>query len=136
MMPDGGTETLFLWRGHVILAQGLQMGYPPYPPPGAPPYYQPAPYQPVYMYPPPMMYYDPARIEANKAADTGLLLGVLGFFFLGIVLGPLAIYYGMKARRLDPSKGLAGIILGGIVLLTNLASLLFLMYMFATMPLF
>lgn len=81
-----------------------------------------------------MMYFNPVAEEAKKAADLGLMLGVLGFFVLGIILGPLAIYYGMKARRLDPSKGMAGIALGSTVLILYIGILAFEFYLLMTMP--
>jgi len=49
------------------------------------------------------------------------ILGVLSIFVLGLILGPLAIYYGSKARALDERKGLAGIVLGAVGLILWLA---------------
>jgi len=69
----------------------------------------------------PMGYYNPVAIEAKKAADLGLMLGILAFFVMGVILGPIAIYYGLKARRLDPSLGLGGIVCGSIALIANLS---------------
>jgi predicted RNA-binding Zn-ribbon protein involved in translation (DUF1610 family) len=51
---------------------------------------------------------------ADKYNGYGKILGILSIFVLGWILGPLAIYYGSKARALDPRKGTAGIVLGAI----------------------
>jgi hypothetical protein len=98
-------------------------------------YYAPGPYPPPYMYPPPMMmYYDPRAAEAKKAADLGLVLGILAFFFIGIILGPIAVYFGARAHRLDPSKGYAGMALGLIAFIIYLIYMAFILVMILYSP--
>lgn len=120
-----------------------QPGYdqPPYgqPPYGQPGYGQPGYGQPGYGQPP---YGQPgyganphgaapygygyAAPQAEKGATTSLVLGIVGFFVCGIILGPAAVIEGVKARkRIRESNGmltgdgmaLAGIVLGSIVCL-------------------
>jgi len=56
----------------------------------------------------------PQHQEAQSAATTSLVLGIVGLFTLGIVLGPLAIYFAIKAERNGvPATG--GKVLGWIV---------------------
>lgn len=111
-------------------------GQPPQGPYGQPPYGQPPYGQPPYGQPPyganpyganpygPMPYGYGYAPQAEKGATTSLVLGIVGFFICGILLGPAAIIEGVKARkRIRESNGmltgdgmaLAGIILGGIV---------------------
>jgi hypothetical protein len=97
-------------------------------------YYAPGPYPPPYMYPPPMMYYDPRAAEAKKSADIGLICGILAFFFIGIVLGPIAIFFGARAHRLDPSKGFAGIALGTTAFIIYLVYIVFIFAMIFYSP--
>jgi hypothetical protein len=53
----------------------------------------------------------------------GVLSIVLCLFMIGFILGPLAIYYGAKARGLDERKGSLGVVLGvvGLILWVILA---------------
>lgn len=51
--------------------------------------------------------------DAGKARTTSLVLGIIGLFFLGIVLGPLAIMQANKAERLG-ERATAGKVLGWI----------------------
>ena len=46
-----------------------------------------------------------------------LIFAIIGFFFAGIILGPIAIILGVMGRKRDDSKGLAtaGLIIGIIV---------------------
>jgi len=46
-----------------------------------------------------------------------LILAIVGIFFAGIILGPIAIILGVMGRKRDDSKGLAtaGLIIGIIV---------------------
>ncbi|MHA7144486.1 DUF4190 domain-containing protein [Arthrobacter sp. TmT3-37] len=93
-------------------AYGSQGGAP-YPP--TQPYqggYQPGPYQSSYQ-----------SIEGEKAAQLSLILGIVGLFVAGIVLGPLAIWQARKAERLGV-PATAGKVLGWInVVLYGLAIL-------------
>ena len=51
---------------------------------------------------------------ADKYNGYAKILGILSIFIFGWILGPLAIYYGSRARALDPRKGTGGIVLGAI----------------------
>jgi ribosomal protein S27AE len=51
---------------------------------------------------------------AGKYDGYSKILGALSIFLAGLILGPLAIYYGAKARGLDERKGLLGIVLGSV----------------------
>jgi hypothetical protein len=97
-------------------------GQAPY---GQAPYGQPAYGQPAYGQPAygqaPGWGYGYASPQHEKGATTSLVLGIVGFFCCGIILGPAAIYEGVKARRKIARSGgalsgdgmaLAGIILG------------------------
>ncbi|MHA7287015.1 DUF4190 domain-containing protein [Arthrobacter sp. MDT3-44] len=77
-----------------------QGGYPPYQA-GQPGAYQPG-YFPSYR-----------SIEGEKAAQTSLILGIVGLFVAGIILGPLAIWQAKKAERLGV-PATAGKVLGWI----------------------
>lgn len=52
--------------------------------------------------------------EAQSAATTSLVLGITGLFTFGIILGPLAIYFAMKAER-NGVLATGGKVLGWIV---------------------
>jgi hypothetical protein len=54
---------------------------------------------------------------AGKYDGYSKILGAVSIFLFGLVLGPLAIYYGAKARGLDERKGLVGIVLGAVGLI-------------------
>lgn len=88
----------------------------------APQYGAPA-YAPPYATSP---YYDPRREEAKKYGTYGLICGILGLFIFGIILGPLALYFGYKAKSLDKSQGTGGIILGIIDILLWVVVIVFL----------
>ena len=90
-------------------------GAPQYGPPAAgAPQYGPPPAAAQYGAPPygAGPFYDPKREEAQRYNTYGLICGVLGLFIFGIILGPLALYFGGKARSLDSNQGTAGIVLG------------------------
>lgn len=56
----------------------------------------------------------PQQQEGQSASTASLVLGIVGLFTLGIVLGPLAIYFAIKAERNGvPATG--GKVLGWIV---------------------
>jgi len=61
---------------------------------------------------------------ADKYNGYSKILGILSIFIFGWVLGPLAIYYGAKARALDSRKGTAGILLGIIGLVVWIAGVI------------
>ncbi len=66
----------------------------------------------------------PLPPEAGKARTTSLVLGIVGIFFLGIVLGPLAIMQANTAERLG-ERSSAGRVLGWIATIFGVAALLF-----------
>jgi len=56
--------------------------------------------------------YDPYQLQEAERYDTyGMICGFVGLV-AGFFLGPLAIYFGKKAKDLDPSKGTMAIVLG------------------------
>lgn len=88
----------------------------PYPPG----YQQPYPqgnqqgYQPGYGYGPTQPYGQGGRsLEGEKAAQLSLILGIVGLFFAGLILGPLAIWQAGKAEKLGV-PATAGKVLGWI----------------------
>lgn len=62
-------------------------------------------------YPP---QYGQQQAEGQSAATTSLVLGIIGIFAVGIILGPLAIYFASKAER-NGVPATAGKVLGWIV---------------------
>lgn len=52
-------------------------------------------------------------IEGEKAAQLSLILGIVGLFFAGIILGPMAIWQARKAENLGV-PATAGKVLGWI----------------------
>ena len=82
-----------------------QGGYPPPPSPYGQPYQQ--------------NYYYPQKHPGESAATGALVCGIIGLFFLGLVLGIIAIVQGRKAVRLGypGGKATAGIVLGVISLI-------------------
>ncbi|MFI0999425.1 DUF4190 domain-containing protein [Streptomyces galbus] len=54
--------------------------------------------------------------RTNGLAIASLCCGIIGLFFLNIVLGPLAIVFGVIARRQAGVKNGAGMATAGIVL--------------------
>jgi RNA polymerase subunit RPABC4/transcription elongation factor Spt4 len=65
---------------------------------------------------------------AGKYDGYSKILGVLGIFLAGWILGPLAIYYGAKARSLDERKGLVGMVLGIVGLILWIVATVILVY--------
>ncbi len=63
----------------------------------------------------PQAYYtqSPQQVEAEKASQVSLICGILGLFFLGIILGPIAIVQATKAEKLGKAAT-AGKVLGWI----------------------
>jgi hypothetical protein len=112
---DGGAHDGSTYDGEV--GQGGSQPYQP-----AQPYQQP--YQQAYQQPypsggyqaGPYQSYQPsyAALEGEKAAQLSLILGLVGLFVAGFVLGPLAIWQATKAERLGV-PATAGKILGWIV---------------------
>ncbi|MEC5198603.1 putative Tic20 family protein [Arthrobacter sp. PL16] len=89
---------------------------PPYQQPYQQPYasgsYQPGFYQPSYQ-----------SMEGEKAAQLSLILGLVGFFVAGFVLGPLAIWQASKAESFGV-QATAGKVLGWIVTILNVLAVL------------
>jgi len=89
------------------------------------------------------------RDEYNERKDShqndteyglwSLILGLVGLFLFGIVLGPIAIYLGYKGRKSpgeEDTKGTIGIVLGIITTITYLIFLIWILtfYRAAFMP--
>ncbi|WP_035780395.1 hypothetical protein [Arthrobacter sp. H14] len=71
-------------------------------------------------------------MEGSKHAQTSLVFGIIGLFFLGIVFGPLAIVQAKKAEALNvPSS--AGKILGWIDVVFGILSIIIFMVLIGTM---
>jgi hypothetical protein len=114
---------------------------PPYPggddpqqlnPPGFPPPPPPAPGV------PPQYGMPPQAIPGNSKATTSLVLGIIGLFCCGIVLGPIAIVTGKQATAEaalagfpQPGNAKAGIILGWVAIGLMGVGLLFFLLAFA-----
>ncbi|WP_104167843.1 DUF4190 domain-containing protein [Arthrobacter sp. SX1312] len=88
-------------------AYGPAGGYPPNQPGSSP-------YQQTGSYPSGLYQSSYQTMEGEKAAQLSLILGLVGFFVAGIVLGPLAIWQARKAERLGV-PATAGKVLGWIV---------------------
>ncbi|WP_433548746.1 DUF4190 domain-containing protein [Streptomyces sp. CA-294286] len=56
--------------------------------------------------------HSPARSGTNGLAVAGLVCGILGLFFLQIVLGPLAIIFGIVAYRQTRGSGMSKAAIG------------------------
>ncbi|MEV1019045.1 DUF4190 domain-containing protein [Streptomyces sp. NPDC050264] len=54
--------------------------------------------------------------RTNGLAIAGLVCGIVGLFFLGIVLGPLAIIFGALALRQKAANGGGGMAKAGLIL--------------------
>ncbi|WDF33105.1 DUF4870 domain-containing protein [Arthrobacter agilis] len=89
------------------------------------PYPSEQPYQPSYQQPSYQQLYQPSyqAMEGEKAAQLSLILGLVGFFVAGFVLGPLAIWQASKAERLGV-QATAGKVLGWIVTILNVLAVL------------
>ncbi|MEE1755417.1 DUF4190 domain-containing protein [Streptomyces sp. SP18CS02] len=57
-----------------------------------------------------------AHSGTNGLAIAGLVCGVIGVFFLNIILGPLAIVFGVVGRKQAPVKGGGGMATAAIAL--------------------
>jgi hypothetical protein len=56
--------------------------------------------------------HSPGRSGTNGLAVAGLVCGIVGLFFLQIVLGPLAIVFGVVAHRQTGGSGMAKAAIG------------------------
>ncbi len=67
-----------------------------------------------------------ARSEATGDGKKALIFGIIGLLCFGVIFGPLAIYYGNRARESDADRGMgiAGIVLGIVDLLGFLVVIL------------
>lgn len=61
--------------------------------------------------------------EAGKARTTSLVLGIIGLFIFGIILGPLAIMQANKAERLG-ARATAGKVLGMVCTIFGIISII------------
>ncbi|MHA7240370.1 DUF4190 domain-containing protein [Arthrobacter sp. TMS1-12-1] len=100
---------------------------------GYPPNRTGSPYQPTGSYPSGLYQSSYQTMEGEKAAQLSLILGLVGFFVAGIILGPLAIWQARKAERLGV-PATAGKVLGWVVTalyaLAILAGILFFVLIF------
>jgi uncharacterized Tic20 family protein len=62
--------------------------------------------------------------DGEKAARTSLILGIVGLFVFGIVLGPLAILQSRKAER-QGHKATAGMVLGWIATILSIVAIVY-----------
>ena len=69
--------------------------------------------------------------EAATAAETSLILGIVGLFIFGIVLGPLAIWQASKAEKMGRSAT-PGKILGWIDTILGVGQILLFLAVFGT----
>ncbi|GAA2031653.1 hypothetical protein GCM10009720_09850 [Yaniella flava] len=73
----------------------------------------------------------PQNPEGQSASTTSLVLGIIGLFTFGIILGPLAIYFAVKAERngvsATPGKVIGWIvtILHGLGILIGIIAMIF-----------
>ena len=76
--------------------------------------YQPYRSGPYHSYQPGMYAPSAQTLEGERAAQLSLVLGIVGFFVAGLVLGPLAIWQARKAEGLGV-PATAGKVLGWIL---------------------
>ncbi|MET1034997.1 MAG: hypothetical protein ABWX68_07180 [Arthrobacter sp.] len=69
----------------------------------------------------------PDLIEGQKAAQASLILGIVGIFILGIVLGPLAIVKAKSAERRNV-PATAGKVLGWIATIFGILGLIWFIF--------
>ncbi|MHA1147432.1 MAG: zinc-ribbon domain-containing protein [Promethearchaeota archaeon] len=92
--------------------------------------YQPQPYQsqPYQQpqYPSQQQYYAKPSGE-NRNGIIAIIAGIIGCFCCGVILGPIAIIYGIKGKNEDaePTLGTIGLILGVCNLIWGIISLIF-----------
>jgi len=69
----------------------------------------------------------------SRNGKISLILGIVGIFIASIILGPLAIYFGIKGLKKDEKKGVArvGLILGIIDIILFIISLVLLLTIFS-----
>ena len=66
----------------------------------------------------------PVSPEGQSNATTSLVLGIIGLFAFGIILGPLAIYFAGKAER-NGVQATAGKVIGWIVTILGIIMIIF-----------
>lgn len=71
-------------------------------------------------------------MEGSKHAQTSLVFGIIGLFFLGIVFGPLAIVQAKKAEANNVASS-AGKILGWIDVVFGILSIVIVIALIGTM---
>jgi hypothetical protein len=130
------------WSNDRPAAGGEPPAWPAQPPAGGQPY-QPAPQPPSYPgYGPPNQdgygyrYGGPGPTQTDSGARNALILGIVGIFVCGIILGIAAIVVGAQARRrIRESNGrlggeglaLAGVILGCLDIAAAILTLMFIL---------
>ncbi|WP_327350533.1 DUF4190 domain-containing protein [Streptomyces sp. NBC_01304] len=57
-----------------------------------------------------------AHSQTNGLAVAGLVCGIVGLFFLNVILGPLAIVFGAVARRQAAARNGSGMAKAAIIL--------------------
>ncbi len=138
--PNCGSEVDFSWKvcqkcGTSLELEATPQPTPqPYAPPAAPPYGAPPQYPPGYQqYPPGYQYGAPGAYGAKGSRPKGtisLILALLGFLCCcccstigGIVMGVIAMVFGMMGLKEDQDKGFAktGLILGIIDIIVAIA---------------
>lgn len=93
-------------------------GYGNYPQPPQNGYGQPNYYAPQNAYPQPYGYH-PFSVEGEKLAKESWILGLVGLFVFGIILGGVGLYKAFKAQALG-SNATAGFILSSLAIAGHL----------------
>lgn len=70
-----------------------------------------------------------SQLQGQQDAKTSLILGVIGLFFLNIILGPMALHYAKKAERAGVSAT-AGKVLGWICIVLFVVGVIFSFFFF------
>lgn len=78
------------------------------------------------------MTQSPQQVEADKAAQLSIVFGIVGFFFLGILFGPLAIIQAKKAEQLGRAAT-AGKVLGWIITIWAALAIIVMLLMFGVL---
>lgn len=122
--PQPTTPTYVQGHPHSYFPpQGQAVAYPyasPYPYAAPYPYVQP--YAVPYPYAPPYATKPPELVEAESAANIGLVLTVIGllivfpFGFISIVLGTIGMLLGYSGYRKGAGQGMWAIVLGVLVI--------------------